>query len=167
MIENGSYKFNVFLVVYAMRAGGLMLCPRGGVSARRKPPNNLPQLVLIGSLPGNFSRDCPLCGHRHWKSCYRPQLQQRLLLDTLASSARLWISEFLIKAALPIFGAKYSQRPALALAPSPLPFPTFPRSSQGCFLTPHSLAIAQTCVSYWTKSGDKAWPVKLGSALFS
>jgi len=40
-----------------MRAGGLMLLPRGGVSALLKPPNNLPQLVLIGNLPGNCSRD--------------------------------------------------------------------------------------------------------------
>lgn len=137
VIENGYYKFNVFLVAYAMRAGGLTLLPRGGVSAWLKPQNNLPQLVLIGNLPDNFSGDlCVGTG----------QAPNKLLQATAAAKAALrhsgfpakfWSPDFLIKAGLPIFGAEPPQGPALALAPSPSPFPTFPRSSQGCSLTPH------------------------------
>lgn len=37
--------------------GGLTLPPRGGVSARLKPQNTSPQLVLIGNFAGNFSAD--------------------------------------------------------------------------------------------------------------
>lgn len=61
VIENGYYKFNVFLVAYTIQEGGLMLLPRGGVSAWLKSQNNMPQLVLIWTPllphPHNFSRD--------------------------------------------------------------------------------------------------------------
>lgn len=150
VIENGYYKFNVFLVAYGMRAGGLMLLPRGGVSARLKPQNNLPQLVLIGNLPGNFSGD-PWVGTGIEQAAIDHNCSKGLP-QTLTS--RFWTPEFLIKAGLPIFGAKPPQ--GLALAPSPSPFRTFPRSSQGCSLIPHAHVQVRPDLHAWI-SLDKVW----------
>lgn len=84
VIENGSYKFNVSLVAYSIQAGGLMLLPRGGMSAWLKSQNNLPQLVQIWNLLDNFSKD-PCIGTSTEQAATNHGCSKGPPLDTLAS----------------------------------------------------------------------------------
>lgn len=161
VIESGYSKRNVFLVAYAMQAGGPTLLPRGGVSARLKLPNNSPQLVLIGNLPGNFSGDPTMA--RAPNKLLWTMAAAKAALRHFAFPARFQSPKFLIKVDLSIFGAEPPQGPDVALASFPSPCPTPLRSSRRCSLTPHPHAQDMSFMhsSHWTKNGVIAWPCEI------
>lgn len=133
----------MFFAGLCNESGWSRAVPQGRCVCTEKTPNNWPQLVLIGNLPG-FQQGLPSL----WA------LALNKLLQTMAAAqAALRQSGFISKRLnIWIFNERSFTHllcgvfpgPALALAPSPLSCPTFSRSSQGCFQTPHSLAIGQT-----------------------
>lgn len=130
-----------------MWVGGLTLPPRGGVSARLKPQNTLPQLVLIGNFAGNFSAD-PCVGTSTEQAAVKAGLRCSNFL------ARFWSPGFLRKGDFPSFVLILPWGPALGLDPSSSPCPVPPKGDTGVLpnsLSPHK-GHDQTiqCGSHWT-----------------